>query len=107
MRNMRSLIALTCLAGLVALAGLALAPALCLGAPAEAAGEAASLVMERCTVCHDTQRICRNLGKKGQKGWAAEIKEMVEKGAKLSGAEQAQAAAFLAGLKAGAAPICR
>lgn len=91
---------------LVVLAGLAVAPALSLGAPQPSA-EAGGLVMERCIVCHDTKRICQQLGKKGKKAWTAEIREMVGKGARLSAQEQVQAAAYLAGLKPGAAPVCK
>ena len=72
-----------------------------------AAADAGKLVMERCTVCHNSKRICLMLGMKDKAAWSGTIMAMVGKGAKLSAEEQDLAADYLAGLASGAAPVCR
>ena len=58
--------------------------------------DGATLMEERCTVCHSTSRI---LGaSKDLAGWQSTIDRMVGKGAKLTEEEQAVLAEYLAGL---------
>ena len=58
--------------------------------------DGATLMEERCTVCHSTSRI---LGaSKDLAGWQSTIEKMVGKGAKLTTEEQAVLAEYLAGL---------
>lgn len=58
--------------------------------------DGATLLEERCTVCHTTDRI---LGaSKDPAGWQSTIERMVGKGAKLTAEEQAVLAEYLAGL---------
>lgn len=72
-----------------------------------AGSEADVLVRERCTVCHDPGRICRNLGKKDASAWAQTVKRMVGNGAKLSEVEQKSVAEFLPTLAPGSTPVCQ
>ena len=52
----------------------------CTNAPAEA------LIMERCTTCHNTDRIYA--AKHDEAGWTATVDKMIDKGAKLNAAER-------------------
>jgi len=58
--------------------------------------DGATLMEERCTVCHSTSRILE--ASKDLAGWQATIDRMVGKGAELTTEEQAVLAEYLAGL---------
>jgi cytochrome c5 len=67
---------------------LSLILAACAGAkeaPADLDGKA--LVEERCTKCHDLQRVIS--AKKSRDGWQSTVERMIGKGAELNDAEKA------------------
>ncbi|WP_035250500.1 hypothetical protein [Desulfocurvus vexinensis] len=74
-------------------------------APPEA-HDGPTLVMSRCTRCHDTVRICRNLRGKGKDAWDVTVTRMMMRGAQVDSAEKALIVDYLFGLPAGAAPVC-
>lgn len=60
-------------------------------------GPAEALIKERCTVCHNTDRIFA--AQKDEAGWTTTVDTMIGKGAKLNPAErQAVVATLVAGL---------
>lgn len=60
-------------------------------------GPAEALIKERCTVCHNTDRIFA--AKHDEAGWTATVDRMIGKGAKLNVAErQAVITTLVAGL---------
>jgi hypothetical protein len=65
-----------------------------------------TLVMNSCTSCHDSKRICNSLGNKNDAAWKTTIDRMVKKGAKLSAAEQQAVLAYLAKLPPASQPVC-
>ncbi len=82
-----------------------LAAGLAAGAGAAGPGPE-SLVMNACTTCHDSKRICSSLGNKNDAAWKATIDRMVKKGAKLSAAEVEAVLAYLAKLPPASQPVC-
>jgi multiple sugar transport system substrate-binding protein len=64
------------------------------GAPPAAGPDAAALLQERCTKCHDLARV--QAAKKTVDEWKATVERMVGKGAQLDAAEQAALIAYLA-----------
>jgi hypothetical protein len=71
------------------------------------AGPGEQLVRKKCTQCHDLVRVCKNLGNKDLAGWTSTIDIMIQNGATISKNEKKTIAEYLAGLKAGAKPICK
>lgn len=65
------------------------------GTGSETPGDAAALIRERCTVCHDTSRI--EQARKDAAGWRSTVERMRGKGARVSDAEASAIAEFLAG----------
>lgn len=61
-------------------------------------GKCDALLTARCTVCHNTTRICEKLGKKSKSRWQRTIDRMTARGAKLNAEE---AAALLVCLDSG------
>ena len=66
-----------------------------------------AVVMERCTVCHTTERICNNLGKKDTEEWTRTIETMVSRGADVASEDIRALAEYLANLESGSQPVCR
>jgi cytochrome c5 len=58
------------------------------------AGDGAALLNERCTVCHNLDRV--KSAKKTSEQWAQTVSRMVGKGAKLNADEQKALVAYLA-----------
>lgn len=54
------------------------------------------LVQQKCTVCHDTIRICTHLNTFDQKQWTATVARMAEHGAKVDEAQQQRISTWLA-----------
>ncbi len=67
--------------------------------PATGGTKCDSLLMAKCTDCHNTTRICEKLGKKSKARWQRTIDRMTERGAKLNAED---AAALLVCLDSGA-----
>jgi hypothetical protein len=65
-------------------------------------GPAEALIKERCTVCHNTDRIYA--AKHDEAGWTATIDRMIGKGAKLNVAERQ---AVITTLVAGICDACK
>jgi cytochrome c5 len=72
-----------------------------------AGAEGKDLVTERCTPCHSTERICRNLGQKDKAAWSATVARMLGKGAALDANQQSLVIDYLSTLAPGSAPICK
>ncbi len=66
-----------------------------------------AIVMERCTVCHTTERICNNLSKKDTEEWTRTIETMVSRGADVASEDIRALAEYLANLEPGSQPVCR
>jgi cytochrome c553 len=79
----------------------------CATSKTEPRGTPEDLVMTACTACHDTQRICSNLENKDKDAWTLTVTRMKDKGAALGTGDIARVAEYLAGLKAGAKPVCK
>lgn len=71
-----------------------------------AQASAAKLAAERCAPCHGTARICDKLGNRSAEVWQQTVRRMVSNGAKLSDADAASVAEYLATAKPGAKPLC-
>lgn len=62
---------------------------------------ARGLVQERCAACHNLGRVKRNIGKNDAQAWDALVDRMQKKGARVTDAERAIMAQFLASLASG------
>ncbi|EGY25552.1 hypothetical protein DA2_2270 [Desulfovibrio sp. A2] len=80
--------------------------ALSFTAPASAQDPAAT-VMSACSKCHNTQRICANLGVKDKTAWNTTVTRMMGKGAQVSEADKPAVVEWLAAQQAGAKPVCQ
>ena len=60
------------------------------------AGPCAHLLAERCTVCHSTERICEQLGKKSKYRWQRTVELMISRGARVNPDEAHQLTECLA-----------
>lgn len=67
----------------------------------------AGTVMSACTKCHNTQRICANLGAKDKAAWNTTVTRMMGKGAQVSEAEKPAVVDWLAAQQPGAKPVCQ
>ncbi len=74
--------------------------------PAGGQGDPGSLVMKACTKCHNTKRICTNLGNKSAEQWDITITRMMGKGVPLEEAQKQTLRDYLADLAPGSAPVC-
>ena len=74
--------------------------------PAQPSDEIAALVMTSCSKCHDTQRVCKNIGKKNQGEWDTTVTRMIEKGAPLPIEKKDQVIEYLLTISPGSKPIC-
>lgn len=72
----------------------------------EARPDGGTLVSTRCTVCHDTKRICRSLGVRDRVAWFDTASRMVKNGAKLNPGEVEAVAAHLASLPKSDKGLC-
>lgn len=52
-----------------------------------------------CTVCHDLERVRRNVGRQDKNGWLSYIGRMQQKGAKISDGEKNVLALHLSSIK--------
>jgi len=77
------------------------------GAVLLAAETAEQLTVNKCGLCHGVDKLCKYLGKKDAAGWAKMVDSMIIKGAKVNDQEKKTIAEYLAGLKAGAKPMCK
>ncbi len=71
------------------------------------AQDPAGTIMSACTKCHNTQRICANLGVKDQAAWNTTVTRMVGKGAQVSEAEKPAVVDWLTAQQPGAKPVCQ
>lgn len=71
------------------------------------AQDPAGTVMSACTKCHNTQRICANLGAKDKAAWNTTVIRMMGKGAQVSEAEKPAVVDWLAAQQPGAKPVCQ
>ncbi len=90
---------LTVIAFVLALCGLYSLPVL--------AGDAGQTIATACSKCHNTQRVCANLGVKDKAAWEATVTRMMAKGAAVSAQEKPGVVEWLASQKAGAKPVCQ
>ncbi len=86
---------------------LAAAGILFAGNAVSAIATGATLVEQRCTVCHNTDRICKHIGHFSAAQWHATVDKMVKNGARLDPAEQRSVVDYLSRLKAADAPFCK
>jgi mono/diheme cytochrome c family protein len=77
------------------------------GAVIAAAETAEQLTLNKCGSCHGVDKFCKHLGKKDAASWTKTVDAMIKKGAKINDQEKKTIAEYLAGLKAGAKPICK
>lgn len=96
----------SCLTALAVSATLAAVAAFSSAAPATAQ-DPAGTVMSACTRCHNTQRICANLGAKDKAAWNTTVTRMMGKGAQVSEAEKPAVVDWLATQQPGAKPVCQ
>lgn len=75
-------------------------------APPAEAHDGQTLVMTRCTRCHDTVRLCRSLRAKGKDAWDMAVTHMMLRGAQVDPQEKALIVEYLFTLPAGARPVC-
>ncbi|MBG3876797.1 hypothetical protein FVW20_07100 [Desulfovibrio oxamicus] len=94
------------LAMLAVSAALAAVAAFSLADPATAQ-DPAGTVMSACTKCHNTQRICANLGAKDKAAWNTTVTRMMGKGAQVGEAEKPAVVDWLAAQQPGAKPVCQ
>ena len=66
-----------------------------------------SFVMKTCTACHNTQRICHALSKKGRDAWTQTVTKMKSNGAAVDQDTIPVVVNFLSGLAPGSPPICK
>lgn len=71
------------------------------------AQDASQTVTTACTKCHNTQRICANLGVKDKAAWDSTVTRMMGKGAAVSAAEKPVVVDWLSAQQAGAKPVCQ
>jgi len=60
-----------------------------------------ALVRDRCTACHNLNRVRERVGKNSEKDWADYIGRMQKRGARVDDAQKASMAAYLAALTSG------
>lgn len=70
------------------------------------AQDPARTVTSACSKCHDTKRVCANLGVKDAAAWNVTVTRMMGKGAQVSEAEKADVVGWLAAQQPGAKPVC-
>lgn len=63
-------------------------------------------VLTVCTSCHNTKRICKNLGEHDAAWWSAKVGLMIGKGAKLDPQGKDAVVAYLSSRKSGDKPVC-
>jgi len=65
------------------------------------------LAAQTCSACHNTARICDKLGNRKAEVWQQTVARMKSNGAKLSDADVAAIAEYLATARPGAKPLCK
>ena len=73
---------------------------------AQPSDEIAALAMTSCSKCHDTKRICKNIGIKNQEEWDKTVTRMIEKGAPLPLERKDQVIEYFLSVSPGSKPIC-
>jgi hypothetical protein len=68
--------------------------------------DAQSLVMTACTKCHDTNKICKKIGKKSREKWDKTVSRMIKKGAELPEDKKDLVIDYLLSLEPGSKPVC-
>ena len=87
-------------------AALAVALLVALAASSALTQDGGDTVLVVCTKCHDTKRICKNLGKKDAAWWSGTVGHMIGKGAALDPQGKEAVVAYLGSRKAGDRPVC-
>lgn len=64
-------------------------------------------VMTVCAKCHNTQRICKNLGVKDKTAWEKTVDKMILNGAALKEDQKPALVGWLAVQGPGAKPVCQ
>jgi len=72
-----------------------------------AQASAGKLAAKACSACHSTARICEKLGSRKPEVWEQTVARMKSNGAKLSDADMATIAEYLASALPGAKPLCK
>ena len=67
----------------------------------------APLLENKCTECHNLNRVCEKLGKKNKKRWVRTIKRMVKRGAKLTKSEKKEILNCLVDQSPGTLQACK
>ncbi len=68
---------------------------------AEQHGEARVLVQERCTACHNLNRVKRKIGNYDSRAWDEYVVRMQKKGARVNDSERDIIVEFLSALESG------
>lgn len=85
---------------------LAVAMLVALPASAVLAQDTGKIVLEVCAKCHNTKRICNNLGQKDAAWWTAKVGLMIGKGAALDPQGKDAVVTYLSSRKSGDKPVC-
>lgn len=80
---------------------------ICSSTQPQQGGDPQSLVMNACTACHPSQKICDKLGTKDKDAWSKTVARMVEKGADIPSESVPLVVAYLSGLQPGSKPVCK
>ena len=72
-----------------------------------AADNCAELLTNKCSDCHNLNRVCQKLGKKNKKRWDRTLKRMVKRGTKLTKSEYADILTCLVDQSPGAVQVCK
>lgn len=70
-------------------------------AGAEQYGEGRALLQERCTTCHNLNRVQRKIGKYSTEAWDEYVVRMQKKGARVTDSEKDVIVKFLSNLQSG------
>ena len=72
-----------------------------------AADHCAEILTNKCTECHNLNRVCQKVGKKNKKRWKRTIKRMVKRGTKLSKSESKEILTCLVDESPGTLQVCK
>lgn len=76
------------------------------GEQTPASQETGELILQKCSVCHDTGRICASLGRKDLAQWQHTVVRMHGKGAKIGAEQVTVVAQYLTTTSPGTTPVC-
>jgi len=69
--------------------------------------ESKALFLKKCTHCHNTERICRYIGRRNPLVWRKTIEWMQSKGAKVDNTEKSTISMYLGTLQRHKADFCK